>query len=277
MPKKRGILLNHSRRRRTAINNGNPGNSNQGNMNSANTNTTINTNPPPPRRKLALDPLLSKSTQQLLKGYTSEELVDMFEKVADLENEVGEMLETEPEIDKILGSKIDNQTLWFYVKWGDKDCSFIPAKVLSKIAPEKVIKYYESILTFNPSKKEDIFTLDSLQPIPDDTTTTKTPTTTNRLHTQRENRPRLLPQTQLQPPQPPTQLLQPQPPQPQLTLPPPKKEKNDFNLPPNNNGLKPGPKSYRTMNCTGCIILLQYPEGTKAIKCPACNTVMQAR
>jgi len=37
------------------------------------------------------------------------------------------------------------------------------------------------------------------------------------------------------------------------------------------------PKSpgFVTVNCTGCLILLQYPEGTKSkIKCPACNTIM---
>jgi len=218
---------------------------------------------------------LSKSSQQLLKGYTTEELGEMFEKVADLEAEIGELLETEPEIDTILGSKMDNQTLWFYVRWGDKECSFIPAKALSKIAPEKVIKYYESILNFNPTKKEETsFGLDSLQHLPDGDKTA------NRLLTQRENRPRLLPQTQLQSPQPQPQLIQPQQSQPQLQQPPPlqtKKDKNnDFLLPSSsNNGQKA--KSFRTMNCTGCSILLQYPEGTKAIKCPSCNTVMQAR
>lgn len=46
---------------------------------------------------------------------------------------------------------------WFFVKWEGGENSFIPANVLNRIAPEKVIQYYESVLQFlpNPNPKED--------------------------------------------------------------------------------------------------------------------------
>lgn len=37
------------------------------------------------------------------------------------------------------------------------------------------------------------------------------------------------------------------------------------------------PKRLRTMNCQGCHILLQYPEGTKIIRCPKWSVVSASR
>lgn len=54
-----------------------------------------------------------------------------------------------------VGAKLDGKVMWFSVKWEGGETSFIPANVLNRIAPEKVIQYYESILQFLPNPNAD--------------------------------------------------------------------------------------------------------------------------
>eukprot|EP01126_Amoeba_proteus_P001597 TRINITY_DN10477_c0_g1_i1.p1 TRINITY_DN10477_c0_g1~~TRINITY_DN10477_c0_g1_i1.p1 ORF type:complete len:184 (-),score=35.15 TRINITY_DN10477_c0_g1_i1:264-815(-) len=171
-------------------------------------------------------------------------------------------------VQEIVGAKKEDGMVWFYVKWSDTvEPSFVPSSAMNRIAPDKVIQYYERILQFQPGTEN---------PCAKNPTS---PTINNNLNHVNGSSERLnsreedvklpkspsLPLKQLQPPQ--TPHLQPsppsqhQPPQPQGNMQPSQRQTR---------------LSFRTMNCTGCSILLQYPEGTKAIKCPVCNTVMGA-
>jgi len=184
------------------------------------------------RKKLPLDPLLESEPSQLLKGYSADQIQELFYVTHELGAELEKVLELEGEVKEILGCKMDNKTMWFYVKWDSNDTSFVPARVLNRFAPSKVIQYYESVLQFQPGPGPDKSKVNLPQ------------------------RPELK-KHEPQPPQPPQQ--PPQPP-PQQTHP-----------------LANPPPLFHTTNCAGCSILLQYPEGTKAIKCPVCNSVMAVR
>jgi len=273
MPKKRA-LIGHRRKRsdsargtpdsRTAANSGNP------------------------RKKLPLDPLLNLNVQELLSGYPSEELSELQEKISELGGEILDVLDYDVEVEEILGIKLDGDSLWFFVRWEDGENSFIPAKILNKIAPGKVIKFYESRLQFSAGpppgvKKEENFPagigMENLQKRipPGGDIIDKLPS-------------RILAEEQQQnsvgnannsnsAPPPPLKKQKISNSEPFInhtqTPPPPTPPTPTSNSGPISQ--KNPQKNFRTMNCTGCMILLQYPEGTKAIKCPACNTVMQAR
>jgi LSD1 subclass zinc finger protein len=158
--------------------------------------------------------LLDNEPRQLLKGYTTDQLHELWHKVHEVGGELDSVLD-EADVQEILGAKMEDKTLWFYVRWGNNECSFIPAQALNHFAPAKVIQYYEGLLQFQPGTEKE-------QPPKQ----TKPPVQRN---------------------------MAPTKPQPQL---------------------QPRTSPYNTMNCSGCDVLLQYPEGTKAIKCPVCNTIM---
>jgi len=213
-------------------------------------------------------------------------------RVASLEQDIGQFVDQTPQVASVLSVKKDNGVLWFYVQWDSETKSFIPARVLNKIAPEKVIEFYESVLTFQPDKDRKQLDLEKLNqeflsdipsdsqkkpPISPDIETkpevpssiqkelksdtrqapiSDQPTTPSQSKDEErtKHRKQLFSKQQQQQ----QHLLQQQLLQQQLQIQQPK--------PP-----------YHTMNCTGCNILLQYPDGTTAkIKCPACHAIMQA-
>lgn len=204
-----------------------------------------------PRKKMILDVLLEYESDHLLKGYNHEQLTELHSKIFELEKEVALALDLTGEVDTVLGAKMDAKVMWFYVRWEDGECSFVPATVLNKISPDKVIQYYESIMQFQPADPE--------APIPE-----PKPRPETKLTREPESR---------KPPTPPRTKME-------ENVPPPNVDSRSASADSKRPApaFTPGPtKSFRTMNCTGCNILLQYPEGTKAIKCPVCNTVMHAR
>jgi len=205
--------------------------------------------------------LLDYEATYLLKGYTNEQLTELHQKLFDLERELCHSLELDGEVAEVIGAKMENKVMWFYVRWEDNECSFVPATILNRISPEKVIQYYESILQFQPTPEKDI-----------ERGTEKLLSSGNSLMDASVNR--AIREQERRKPSP-------------SRDPPP--NNNTSNVGSSSTGgsgssepivKRPfiqGQKNFRTMNCTGCSILLQYPEGTKAIKCPVCNTVMHAR
>eukprot|EP01125_Pyxidicula_operculata_P001350 TRINITY_DN1124_c0_g1_i2.p1 TRINITY_DN1124_c0_g1~~TRINITY_DN1124_c0_g1_i2.p1 ORF type:complete len:197 (-),score=45.13 TRINITY_DN1124_c0_g1_i2:106-696(-) len=110
-----------------------------------------------PRRKLPLDNLISSSTPSssaLIKGYTDVELSELLEKMEDLESEIISSLNYNRDFE-IVGAKLDEEQLHFYVRWESGESSFIPSKILNKLSPDKVIQFYEKKLTFKPQSKGD--------------------------------------------------------------------------------------------------------------------------
>jgi hypothetical protein len=56
------------------------------------------------------------------------------------------------EIDEVVGAKMIDRQLHLYVKWrGSAVASFLPASTAARLAPQKVIKFYESNLQFSDS------------------------------------------------------------------------------------------------------------------------------
>lgn len=54
-----------------------------------------------------------------------------------------------PEIEQVLGIKMHAGNLMFYVKWANSNVfAFVPSSIVNRIAPQKVIQYYESKLSF---------------------------------------------------------------------------------------------------------------------------------
>ncbi|XP_049847812.1 uncharacterized protein LOC126304682 [Schistocerca gregaria] len=57
-----------------------------------------------------------------------------------------------PEIQEILGVKMVKEQLMFYVKWKKSEIyTFVPSPIVHKIAPQQVIQFYESRLSFKDS------------------------------------------------------------------------------------------------------------------------------
>jgi len=200
-----------------------------------------------PKKKMVLDILLEYEANYLLKGYTNEQLTELHQKLFDLERELCHALDLGGDVSEVIGAKMENKVMWFYVRWEDNECSFVPATVLNRISPDKVIQYYEGILQFQPTPDKEVER--GAEKLLSNGTSLIDTSVNRALQEQRRK------------------------PSPSRATEPPAN-------PPNNQEpakrFAPG-KSFRTMNCTGCSILLQYPEGTKAIKCPVCNTVMHAR
>jgi len=234
------------------------------------------------QRKKPLDELLSKTPQSLVKGYSSKELQELYMRVASLEQEIGQFVDQTPQVASVLSVKKDNGVLWFYVQWDSEAKSFIPARILNKIAPEKVIEFYEGLLTFQPDKEKKPLDLDKLQE----------QSTDMQVDSSQKKQP-MSPEAEVKPETPTSLSRESKPeqkhgaeqaPQPKDEERKPRKQlytkhqqqqhQHSFQQQLLQQQL---PKNYHTMNCTGCQILLQYPDGTTAkIKCPACHAIMQA-
>lgn len=63
------------------------------------------------RKKLPLDVLLDNEPRQLLKGYTNDQLHELWYKVHEVGGELDSTLENEADVQEILGSKMENKTL----------------------------------------------------------------------------------------------------------------------------------------------------------------------
>lgn len=201
----------------------------------------------------SLDVLFEESAISLCKGYSLEQLRDLHEKIAVLASEVVHQLDYDSEVQEIIGAKLDGRVMWFCVKWETGEHSFIPSHVLNRIAPEKVIQYYESILHFEPKPegedKEEKGIERLNEQINDNGESMVDPSVT-------ELEQNLAAKQQRE----------------QLRTPAP----SNNNKPRNNEPPRTGGSGVQnhTMKCGGCRIMLQYPEGTKAIRCPMCNHVM---
>src|SRR5204863_256910 len=66
------------------------------------------------RKKLPLDVLLENDSRTLLRGYSPESLQDLFFKIHEFGCELEKVLEIEGEVKEILGTKLENKTVWFY-------------------------------------------------------------------------------------------------------------------------------------------------------------------
>lgn len=211
------------------------------------------------KKSLPLDIFFEESPHSLLKGYSSDQLRDLLDKIKDLETAVDRVLDYDNEVQEILGAKLDGKVTWFFVKWEGGENSFIPANVLNRIAPEKVIQYYESVLQFlpNPNPKEDPekgneeneedsgpHKMSRTESSADRRNSKGSSGSSGSIGSSGNNR------------------------------------SNRKSIDPDHSNLHfVQPKVSRTtqfkkINCVGCQILLQYPEGTKVIKCPSCNTIM---
>jgi len=106
-------------------------------------------------KRLPLDLLYEETPAQLIKGYSNDQLRELHEKIKDLESEVVKALEYDSEVQEIIGAKLEQKKLWFYVKWEGGEKSFVPSYVLNRLSPDKVIQYYENILEFRQTTSTD--------------------------------------------------------------------------------------------------------------------------
>jgi hypothetical protein len=85
-----------------------------------------------------------------LEYYSDSELADLFGKVYSVETTISNALGfSKLNCKQILGSKTSNGKQWFLVSWMDFDKpSYVPAPVLHRLAPDKVIQFYEARLKF---------------------------------------------------------------------------------------------------------------------------------
>jgi len=207
------------------------------------------------KKPLPLD-VFFEDTHSLLKGYSSEQLRDLLDKIKDLESAVDRALDYDNEVQEILGAKLEGKVMWFSVQWGGGEKSFIPSHVLNRIAPEKVIQYYESILQFlpnpnpnpTPNAKDDAENKEGSDIREDNDWDESNPQKLSR--TESSDRGRLKGSRPSR--RAPEDVSS-------MTFVPPKVSRTT---------------QFKKINCTGCTILLQYPDGTKVIKCPSCNTIM---
>jgi len=206
------------------------------------------------------------STEALLQEYSNDQLKELQERLKEIQTEVIRNLDYDNEIREVIGAKLDGKSMWFCVKWEGGETSFVPSNVINRIAPNKVIEYYENIVKYIPQVesetdvkvKEEVIGIENLngfittngrnEPMID--------SNVNRLLERREILDR-----------------------PVIQREDTRSERNRgnsgqrFNERPVN---KPKtPAAVKTMHCTGCGIKLKFPGGTKLIKCPACNHIMQ--
>lgn len=213
------------------------------------------------------------SYETLLSGYTQEQLKELQEKLKDVELEAIRNLGYENDIREVIGAKLDGKNMWFCVKWEGGEVSFIPSNIIQRIAPNKVIEYYESIVKLGPQidqpeennnntnnenneklvkVKEEIIGLESLNEVimggdGDSFIDSQVVRLQGRM-----------------------EILD-RPQQKELEKENREKEKN-------REVQKPSSKqkvAVKTIHCTGCGVKLQFPAGTKLIKCPNCSHIMQ--
>lgn len=239
------------------------------------------------RSKKSLDFLYDDTPYDaLLNGYSQEQLKELQEKLKEVQLEAIRSLDYESGIREVIGAKLDGKSMWFCVKWEGGETSFIPSNIIQRIAPNKVIEYYESIVQFSPlnqqnenniennnennnnndekeklvkvkeekkdeEKKEEIIGLENLNrsiingngdALIDSQVVVllgRIEVTEDRPIKQKEKENR-------------------------------EKEKNRDSQKSNKNA-----KVMKTIHCTGCGVKLQFPTGTKLIKCPSCHHIMQ--
>jgi len=153
--------------------------------------------------------------------------------------EIIQALSYDHEIEVIVGTKMDKDTMWFYVRFDDNSFSFIPSQILNKIAPEKVISYYENILTFSSQHADLPQGKDTIQKRVSDTIMDRKISTAVETKRQKE------------------------------------KEKQKQNGSKSKQPVQTVKRS--SMKCQNCSTLLQFPETAKLIKCPVCLAIMQAQ
>lgn len=196
------------------------------------------------RKKLPLDVLLHTDFQKLKQEYTKEELEDVNDKLQDIQDEILQSLSFDHEVEQIIGAKLDKDTLWFYVQWDNSKTSFVPSTIVNKIAPDKVIAYYEGILTFSPTPRE-VLGKDALKKKVSSTVTDKKVAEKQLKEKEKQQQLQQLQQVQRQ------------------------------------NGIKeakqPPQPTKVTMKCVSCSRALQFPSSAKTIKCPLCSTTMRVQ
>jgi len=223
------------------------------------------------RSKKSLDFLFdSPSNDALLQGYLPDQLKELQDRLKDIQTEVIRNLDYDNVIREVIGAKLDGKSMWFCVKWEGGETSFIPANIINRIAPNKVIQYYESIVSYHPLEeneevkvKEEIIGVENLTQFIN-SNGRNDPMIDSTIHKILERR-EILDRPVIQRED---------------------RERNrggDHNNNNNNKDIerqaiqnKPkSPAIVKTMHCTGCGIKLKFPGGTKLIKCPSCNTIMQ--
>jgi len=216
------------------------------------------------RSKKSLDFLFDTSVSNaLLQGYSPDQLKELQDRLKDIQTEVIRNLDYDNDIREVIGAKLDGKSMWFCVKWEGGETSFIPSNIIQRIAPNKVIEYYENIVQFVPQieeselvkVKEEVVGVENLNEfIASGRNEPMIDSNVNRILERRQILDRPVIQRD-------------------------DRERNrgesnriSFERPQN----KPkSPAIVKTMHCTGCGIKLKFPGGTKLIKCPSCNHIMQ--
>jgi LSD1 subclass zinc finger protein len=225
------------------------------------------------RSKKSLDFLLFESTSNdnLLQGYSPDQLKELQDRLKDIQTELIRNLDYDNEIREVIGAKLDGKSMWFCVKWAGGETSFIPSNIINRIAPNKVIEYYEGIVSYVPhvteekelvKVKDEVVGLGNLNAFINSTGRNEPmiDSNVNRILERREILDRPVVQRD-------------------------DRERNSGERENTNNSVnsferpvasKPkSPAVVKTMHCTGCGIKLKFPGGTKLIKCPSCNHIMQ--
>lgn len=221
------------------------------------------------------------SYETLLSGYTQEQLKELQEKLKDVQLEAIRNLDYENDIREVIGAKLDGKNMWFCVKWEGGEISFIPSNIIQRIAPNKVIEYYESIVKLGPQidqpeennnnnnsnnndennneklvkVKEEIIGLESLNEV---IMAGDGDSFIDSQVVRLQGRMEILDRPQ----------------QKELEKENREKEKNREVQKPSSNSSKQK-VAVKTIHCTGCGVKLQFPAGTKLIKCPNCSHIMQ--
>jgi LSD1 subclass zinc finger protein len=225
------------------------------------------------RSRKSLDFLLFESPRNdtLLQGYSPEQLKELQDRLKDIQTEVIRNLDYDNEIREVIGAKLDGKSMWFCVKWEGGETSFIPANIINRIAPNKVIEYYESIVSYIPQNreenemakvKEEVVGVGNLNQLINSTGLNEPmiDSSVNRILARREilDRPVIQRNDRLS-----------------------ERNRGDDNFRDNTieklsiQNKSKSPAIVKTMHCTGCGIKLKFPGGTKLIKCPSCNHIMQ--
>jgi LSD1 subclass zinc finger protein len=255
------------------------------------------------RSKKSLDFLFEggHNNESLLQGYTPDQLKELQERLKDIQTDVIRTLDYDNEIREVIGAKLDGKSMWFCVRWIGGETTFIPANILNRIAPNKVIEYYESIVQFAPQiepnevrVKEEVIGVGNLndriisagrnEPMVD--------TRVSNILKRREilDRPVMLREDRER-----NRALE-QERQKVQTNNTPSNANNNYNNNNNNNNInnnnsnsntpsndrppmpkntQVGPVVHKIMHCTGCGIKLKFPAGTRLIKCPSCHHIME--
>jgi LSD1 subclass zinc finger protein len=247
------------------------------------------------RSKKSLDFLFDGPNDSLLQGYTPDQLKELQERLKDLQTEVIRNLDYDNEIREVIGAKLDGKSMWFCVKWVGGETTFIPANIINRIAPNKVIEYYESIVQFAPQidsnevrVKEEVIGVGNLndriisagrnEPMIDSKVSNilQRREILDRPVMLREDRERIRAREERQNIQ--FQLRD------RETGNTASNQNNNNNN--NNDKPKPNPTptpspspggavQHKIMHCTGCGIKLKFPVGTRLIKCPSCHHIME--